>query len=118
MTPLSTTHELPMRPQGRHWLHRMVRHIRVLGLWRGLKYWRIENACIREPQRVIEWAENCEREANRCNLRGDKHGEAMMNGWARELRAAHRAYVPNAELCGGSEPSASASGSQSDFTKD
>ena len=95
MTPRSTTHELPIRPQGRHWLHRMVRHIRVLGLLRGLKYWRIENACIREPQRVLEWAANCEREANRCNLCGDKHGEAMMNGWARELRSVHRAYVPN-----------------------
>jgi hypothetical protein len=82
----------------RRWLDALVRHIRVLGLWRGLKYWRIENACIHEPQRVIQWAENCERESNRCNQRGDKHGSAMMTGWARELRAAHRAYSPNSAL--------------------
>lgn len=85
----------------RHWLNRLVRHIRALGLWRGLKYCQIANACIHEPRRVIQWAENCEREASRCSLRGDKHGEAMMSGWARELRAAHRAYVPTREASHG-----------------
>lgn len=78
-------------------LHRMVRHIRVLGTLRGLKYWRIENACRRDPEMVIRWAVRCEREANRCNLRGDKHGEAMMTGWAGELRASHRRYVTNSK---------------------
>lgn len=71
----------------------MIRNIRALGLWRGLAYWRIENACRRDPKRVIAWAENCEREANRCNLRGDKHGEAMMSGWAIDLRLAHLTYT-------------------------
>jgi len=76
-------------------LRRMVRHIRVLGVLRGLQYWRIENACRRDPEMVIRWAVRCEHEAARCILRGDEHGEAMMTGWAGELRASHRRYVPN-----------------------
>lgn len=76
-------------------LHRMVRHIRVLGILRGLKYWRIENACRRDPEMVIRWAVRCEHEAARCIMRGDRHGEMMMAGWAAELRASHRRYVPN-----------------------
>lgn len=74
-------------------MKRLIQCIRALGLSRGLKYWRIENACILDPQRVIEWAEQCEREATRCAVRGDMHGWNMMCDWAAELRASHRAYV-------------------------
>ena len=73
----------------------MVSHIRVLGIWRGLKYWRIELACRREPQRVVEWAERCDKEGDRCYLRGDTHGALCMWGWANELRASHLAFVAN-----------------------
>lgn len=75
-------------------MRRLFRCIRALGLSQGLKYWRIENACIREPDRVIKWAENCEREVARCAARGDFHGALMFSGWARELRIAHFAYSP------------------------
>lgn len=74
-------------------LRRMVRHIRVLGILRGLKYWRIELACIHEPQKVVEWAEHCVDEGFRCYMRGDTRGALCMWGWANELGASHLSYV-------------------------
>lgn len=76
-------------------IKRLLAHIRVLGLWRGLKYWRIELACRREPQKVVEWADRCEKEGNDCYLRGDHHEAFCMWGWANELRMAHRAFTGN-----------------------
>lgn len=72
---------------------RLITCIRALGLRNGLRYWRIQNACIRRPERALEWADNCEEEGNRSYVRGDLKGALVMWGWAEGVRASHYAYV-------------------------
>lgn len=84
-------------------LKRLLAHIRVLGIRNGLRYWRIELACRREPQKVMVWADRCEKEGDRCYLRGDHHGAFCMWGWANGLRAAHRVYTGNGVKLKGGE---------------
>lgn len=76
-------------------LKRLLVHIRVLGLRNGLTYWRIERACRQEPQRVLEWANRCKKEGDRCHLRGDHLGAFCMSTWEHSLRAAHKAFMGN-----------------------
>lgn len=72
---------------------RLIDCVRVLGLSHGLKYWRIENACIIDPSMVMRWAIRCEREAKACRMRGDNHGAQMMSGWAKELRKSWAKHI-------------------------
>jgi hypothetical protein len=55
-------------------MKQLLHDIRVLGFWQGLKYWRIRNACRREPERVFRWIASCDQEAVRCMERGDLPG--------------------------------------------
>lgn len=47
MTPLSKTLKLPMRPQGRHWLRRMVRPF--------VPTWHHQSGYPKQPARVEYW---------------------------------------------------------------
>ena len=77
-------------PIAGHWID-LFACVRALGFSLGFRYWRISRAARKTPSLVIHWAEKCEKEANDCNLRGDPHGEIMMNAWAIELRASAKA---------------------------
>jgi hypothetical protein len=85
---------------GRCSVDRLVRRLAFLGQcicalgpFRGVAYWKLMLACEREPNRVIEWAERCEREAEMCKLRGDIGGHWALDSWAKSLRHQHANYI-------------------------
>lgn len=83
---------------------RLLKHIRVLGLKKGIRYWALEKKCIRNPDLVTQWATNCEKEAIRCNLRGDKPGEQTFDSWAKTLRESHANFLNKNQKLIGSLP--------------
>lgn len=85
------------RLQSTHWVKRLVRCVRVLGLRRGWRYWRIENWAIKDPSRVLAWAYCCERESKASALEDPAWSKAV-GEWAVLLRKHHAIYTANDKL--------------------
>ena len=77
---------------------RFVRCVRALGLRLGWRYWRLENRALVNPWLVIEWAENCEREAEHLDMKNEGLLAKQHRAWAAELRASYERFMssPNA----------------------
>lgn len=80
----------------RRCLPRLVRCLRVLGWRNGWRYWRTQNWAIRNPERVLQWADDCETKADKIEAT-DPKGAWCFRDWAKRLR---ESYSANAELCG------------------
>ena len=72
---------------------RFVRCVRALGLRLGWRYWRLENRARVNPWLVIEWAENCEREADALDMQNEGLLAKQHRAWAAELRASYERFM-------------------------
>lgn len=78
-------------------VQRLVRCVRSLGLRLGWRYWRIQKRALVNPWLVLEWADNCDREAERLDAMDERLLANAHRQWASELRTAYdRWKAPNA----------------------
>jgi hypothetical protein len=77
-------------------LERLVRCGRSLGLRLGWRYWRIQNRALVNPWLALEWADNCDREAERLDAMNEGLLANAHRQWAAELRTTYdRWRAPN-----------------------
>lgn len=74
-------------------LSRLVRCVKSLGLRLGWKYWRIESKALVNPWLVLQWADNCEREAEHLNAKDEKLIADAHRAWALELRKTYLRWL-------------------------
>ena len=75
---------------------RFVRCVRSLGLRLGFRYWKIQNRALVNPWLVLEWADNCDREANRLDALNEGLLANAHREWAKELRMTYKRWsAPN-----------------------
>ena len=88
--------------RSRHSLHRLVRCVRSLGIRLGWRYWRIQNRALVNPWLVLEWADNCDREAERLDAMNEGLIAKAHRQWAAELRTTYERWkAPNDKLTDG-----------------
>lgn len=91
------TLELPNGTRVIGCVQRLFRCVRSLGLRLGWRYWRIQNRAIVNPWLLLEWADNCDREAERLDTMDEGLLANAHRQWAVELRSAYdRWKAPNA----------------------
>src|SRR6266511_1366463 len=79
-------------------LERLVRCGRSLGLKLGWRYWRIQNRALLNPWLMLEWADNCDREAERLDAMNEGLLANAHRQWATELRTTYdRWKAPNVQ---------------------
>ena len=71
---------------------RLIRAVRVLGRRLGVRYWQIENACIRDPVLILDWAARCEISTVECLRKGDLEIGFILMDWAARLKASRTIY--------------------------
>lgn len=81
--------------QSARWLWRLVRCVRALGLSKGVRYWRIENACIACPAFALQWADALESEALSHEANGVTQYAPSLRGFAADIRRHHASYTAN-----------------------
>ena len=79
-------------------MRRLVRCCRVLGLWLGYRYWRLQNKAIRDPDIVLQWIEAWEVGAKGAELEGDYVFAGCLRGMIRECEEIRRKHSPYKEL--------------------
>lgn len=100
MTPYQDI-QLPTCARWRHSLHRLVRCVRSLGVRLGWRYWCIQNRALVNPWLVLEWADNCDREAERLAAMNEGLLANSHRQWAMELRTTYdRWKAPNVRISG------------------
>ena len=72
---------------------RLVRSIKSLGFINGFRYWKIENALMRDPDRALVWALDIEAESILEGLRGNLLLSQDLMKFAAEIRKAHSEYI-------------------------
>jgi hypothetical protein len=76
---------------------RLVRCVRALGLNKGVRYWRIENACIACPALALQWADALESEALSHEANGVTQYAPSLRGFAADIRRHHALYTANTQ---------------------
>jgi hypothetical protein len=71
----------------------LLRCVRLLGINKGFRYWRITRACRRHPGLALHWADALETEADSGEANGVTKYAAGLRGFAREIRLAHSIYT-------------------------
>jgi hypothetical protein len=67
--------------------------IKTLGFVNGFKYFIMRLRCQRNPQLILEWADNCDKESNKLSILG-RHEEAeAFSSFAKHLRVSYRESV-------------------------
>jgi len=67
--------------------------IKSLGFSNGFRYWKIENAMMRDPDRALVWALDIEAESILEGLRGNLQSSQDLMKFAAEVRKAHSEYI-------------------------
>ncbi len=75
---------------GAHWLGRLVRCCRALGMRSGWRYWRLQNKAIRDPGLMPVVCAAIEAGAHRLRAEGNEIEAALMEDFAAEARRANR----------------------------
>jgi hypothetical protein len=76
-----------------HWLIRLVQCVRSLGLRNGLRYWRLQNAAINDPNVALFWAHEARRRAKKLRKSGQVSEAEAFEKWAKGLKRTHRDYM-------------------------
>ena len=88
----------PDKPMVKGRMLRLVRSIKSLGFSNGFRYWKIENALMRDPDRALVWALDIRAESILEGLRGNLLLSQDLMKFAAEIRKAHSEYIlANAE---------------------
>jgi hypothetical protein len=77
---------------GAHWLGRLVRCCRALGLRNGWRYWKLENKAIRDPGLMPVVCAAIEAGADRLRAEGNEIEASLMEEWAAEARKTNRRF--------------------------
>lgn len=74
-------------------LERFLNCVNHLGWRMGLRYWKIQNDCIKRPALALEWAVKCEETAKKHHIKGEKEIAEAYDGWAVLLRESYNGYM-------------------------
>jgi hypothetical protein len=74
-------------------LRRLFRCVRVLGLWLGYRYWRLDQYARKDPGVVLNWCDAMERMVNLLLEDGKKQEAELLLSWSTRCREAHAQYI-------------------------
>lgn len=74
-------------------IKRLIKCVRVLGLYLGYRYWRLDQYARKDPEIVLRWCEGMDHLAGLLREDGRPYEADLLQQWSDKCREAYNQYV-------------------------